>query len=131
MKTTFFKVLLILLFVFQHVSCKKDVEIKTKFDYRDKFIGKYKVTETKYCYGNCGNCYSKKDSIININYGYLDSTISVLGYEYLQLDETGSYFGRYLSIRLWNDSIKATRSEGGLGCGVNYYYVGRRISKKP
>jgi hypothetical protein len=131
MKTTLLKLLFLFIFSLQYVSCKKDVQIKTEIDFRDKYIGKYKVIETKSCYGSCWNCYSKKDSIISIGYGYMDSTISALGYEYLRLDETGSYSGNYFGIRLWNDSIKASRRVGGLGCGVNYYYIGYRISKRP
>lgn len=110
-------------------ACKPSIDPEIYIDPRDKFTGTYKITETHYCYGPCSNCYGKKDSIITIKKGVYDGTIQVLGIE-IQLDSLGEYHSHYWGLKLWNDSIEASHTVGGLGCGVNYIYSGYKISSK-
>ncbi len=112
-------------------SCKKS-NIKPG-DFRNKYIGKYEVVEHVNSYGSldCGKPYSsERDTIISVNYGATDTTLSVLGMD-VKLDSLGSYYAYHYSLRLWNDSIKSYSMNGGLGCGQIVTYLGRRVSEEP
>ena len=120
--------LTIILMGFIFYGCdKKENELP---DFRDEYIGKYQVTENINCYGPCFSCSSEKDTVIIVNYGLTDSTISVLGRDVF-IDTTGWYSAYHYGLRLWNDSILSTFMNGGLGCGQYESYVGYKISDKP
>jgi hypothetical protein len=108
-------------------SCKKDVNNLT--DFRDKYIGRYQVTETIRCYGPIDPCSSQKDTIIIVRYGLTDSTLNVLGRDVF-LDSTGRYNAYHYGLRLWNDSIYSFFMNGGLGAGQYETYEGIRMVKK-
>jgi hypothetical protein len=109
-------------------SCDKDEN--KPIDFRDKYIGRYQVNEKIDCYGPCSTCSSQKDTVIIVNYGLTDSTLSVLGRD-VWLDSTGRYYDYHYGLRLWNDSINSHFMNGGLGCGQHEIYEGYRISSKP
>ena len=120
---------IILFYGLQFFSCDKDEN--KPIDFRDKYIGKYQVNEKINCYGICPACTSQKDTIIVVNYGLTDSTISVLGRD-LWLDSTGRYAAGYHDyLSLWNDSIYSHFRIGGLGCPTVYIHEGYRISSSP
>jgi len=107
-------------------SCKKD----NPPDSRDQYVGKYQVTETITCYGPCATCFSEKDTVIVVNYGLTDSTLSILGRD-VHLDSSGFYFSYHYGLTMRNDSIWSYFMNGGLGCGRYEDYVGVRISEQP
>lgn len=109
-------------------SCYKDDTKPT--DFRDKYIGKYQVSENISCYGPCGTCSSLKDTVIIVDYGITDSTLSILGRD-VYLDSTEHYHNYHYSLRLWNDSIYSDFMNGGLGCGKKETYNGLKISNNP
>ena len=95
----------------------------------DQYVGNYLVHETIRSYGfpECGEPYSReRDTVIRVDYGESDTTLFVLGREVL-LDSTGSYYGYHYGLRLWNDSLRSTFMNGGLGCGQYEIYEGVRI----
>ncbi len=99
-------------------------------DFRDQYVGNYQVHETISSYGfpECGEPYSReRDTVIRVNYGESDTTLFVLGRE-VWLDSTGSFYAYHYGLRLWNDSIRSTFMNGGLGCGQYEVYEGVRIS---
>ena len=118
----------IILIGLKFYSCDKDDNNPN--DFRDKYIGKYQVTESINCYGPCCTCSFQKDTVIIVNYGLTDSTLNVLGRD-VYLDSTGSYYDYHYGLRLWNDSISSYFMNGGLGCGKKEIYKGYRISDKP
>lgn len=97
---------------------------------RDKYLGKYQVKETIYCYGPCDTCSSEKDTVITISCGLTDSTLHVLGKEVF-VDSTGTYYSYHYGLRFWGDSISSTFMNGGLGCGQYETYIGCKISNNP
>jgi hypothetical protein len=109
-------------------SCKKADHEST--DFRNKFTGRYQVTERINCYGLCGTCSSLRDTVIAVNIGLTDSTLNVLGRD-VYLDSTGHYYSYHYGLRLWNDSIPSGYMNGGLGCGQYETYIGFRISNTP
>ena len=109
-------------------SCHKD-ENKS-IDFRDKYLGKYQVELSIRCYGPCFTCSSLRDTVIVVDYGLTDSTLSVLGRE-VSLDSAGYYSAYHYGLRLWNDSISSMFMNGGLGCGQYEVYTGYRISDHP
>lgn len=109
-------------------SCEKDENQSN--DFRDKYIGKYQVTEKISCYGSCSSCLFQRDTVISVNYGLTDSTLNVIGRDVF-LDSTGNYHSYHYGLRLWKDSIYSTFMNGGLGCGKYETYKGIRISDKP
>ena len=112
-------------------SCHKEEEkIQVQNDFRDKYVGKYQVTESINCYGPCDTCSSQKDTVISVRYGLTDSTLSVLGRDVF-LDANGNYYAYHYGLRLWNDSIYSNYMNGGLGCGQHEIYEGVRISATP
>jgi hypothetical protein len=117
------------IFIMVSTACEK---ASRKDDFRDKYVGKYRVTEEIKSYGSpvCGSVFSVKDTIITVDYGTNDSTLVVLGRE-VKLDEDGYYHSYHYGLRLWNDSIWSSHMNGGLGCGVYETYTGKRISSKP
>jgi len=114
-------------------SCHKDKDInepEKPADFRDIYIGKYQVKETINCYGPCGTCSSVRDTVISVNYGLTDSTLSVLGRDVF-LDSTGFYGAYHYGLRLWDDSISSNFMNGGLGCGQYIWHKGYRFSNIP
>jgi hypothetical protein len=109
-------------------SCNKD-ELEPK-DFRDRYVGQYKVVETNNCYGALPPCSSTKDTVISVNYGLTDSTISVLGRD-IFLDSAEGYQAYHYGLRFWNDSIRSYFSNGGLGGGINEIHEGYKISDTP
>jgi hypothetical protein len=111
-------------------SCEKEF---WKKDFRDKYVGKYQVTEKLTVYGS-PHCNlgpdSEKDTIIIVDYGSKKNTLFVLGRE-VELDEDGYYYAYHFGLRIWNDSIWSLHMNGGLGCGIYERYEGYRISSKP
>lgn len=100
-------------------------------DFRDQYVGSYQVHETISSYGfpECGEPYCReRDTVIQVSYGESDTTLFVLGRE-VWLDSTGSYYAYHYGLRLWNDSIRSTFMNGGLGCGQYEVYEGVRISE--
>jgi len=119
--------LIIILLIPDIISCDRE----EPFDFRDKYIGQYQVTEVRQSYGfpQCGsNYYSRRDTIIIVGYGQTDSTLSVLGRD-VWLDSNGCYNAYHYSLRLWDDSISSFYMSGGLGCGTYVTYNGSRISE--
>lgn len=117
---------LLISFIF---SCKKD----DGNDFRNKYIGKYKVHERISSYGSpsCGEPYNyEKDTVISVNYGSTDSTLSVLNRDVL-LDSDGNYYAYHYGLRMWNDSISSNFMNGGLGCGEYVVHIGYKISDTP
>ena len=115
------------------ISCHKDNdndEPVKPADFRDIYIGKYQVKETINCYGPCGTCSSVRDTVISVNYGLTDSTLSVLGRDVF-LDSTGFYGAYHYGLRLWDDSISSNFMNGGLGCGQYIWHKGYRFSNIP
>jgi|ADurb_Cas_01_Slu_FD_contig_21_698790_length_560_multi_2_in_0_out_0_1 hypothetical protein len=115
------------------ISCHKDNDIdepEKPADFRDIYIGKYQVKETINCYGPCGTCYSLRDTVISVNYGLTDSTLSVLGRD-VYLDSNGFYSAYHYGLRFWDDSISSNFMNGGLGCGRYESYKGYRFSNVP
>lgn len=115
------------------ISCHKENDIDgpdKPADFRDVYIGKYQVKETINCYGPCFTCYSVRDTIISVNYGLTDSTLSVLGRD-VYLDSTGFYSAYHYGLKFWDDSISSNFMNGGLGCGQYELYKGGRISNVP
>jgi hypothetical protein len=116
-----------LLLIPGNLSCDKESP-----DPRDKYIGQYQVREVLQSYGfpECGPGYhSERDTIIIVDYGLTDSTLSVLGRD-VWLDANGWFNAYHYGLRLWNDSISSYFMSGGLGCGTYISYVGVRISGK-
>jgi hypothetical protein len=107
-----------------------DKEDNTPSDLRDEFRGQYQCRETVSCYGSCGTCSTVRDTIISIDYGNSDSTITVLGRE-VWLDSAGSYSAYHYGLYFRNDSIFSNYMNGGLGCGQYESYVGVKISDTP
>jgi hypothetical protein len=116
------------LFVFMcMISCNKD----KLDDIRKIYIGKYQVVEKISGYGICFPLdLIVKDTVISINYGLTDSTLSVLGRD-VYLDSEGFCNQYHYWLRLWNDSISSTFMNGGLGCGKYEKYEGYKITDKP
>lgn len=110
------------------ISCDK--ENSGPKDFRDKYIGKYQVTESIDCYGSCVSCSSQIDTVISVKYGSTDSSLSVLGRN-VTLDSTGFYYAYHYGLQFRNDSIYSNFMNGGLGCGQYEVYNGYRISEKP
>ncbi len=112
------------------VSCEKDDSKPS--DFRDKYIGKYFVHESVECYGMpsqwCTD--SEKDTVISVNYGDTDTTLSALGHEFW-LDTKGEFWYFPLLFRFRNDSIYSYYRAGGLGSGAYLTYEGVRISTEP
>ena len=112
-------------------SCTKDAVSPN--DFRRNYVGKYQVVEHVSSYGfpECGEPYSReKDTVIIVDYGETDSTLSVLGRD-VWLNPSGYYYGYHYSLHLWNDSISSYYMSGGLGCGSYIVHNGIRISDKP
>ncbi len=126
--------LTLILFVLVFNSCDKEtIEENITKDFRDQYIGKYQVQEKIRSYGSpqCGIPYSReRDTIISVLYGNTDTTLQVLGRE-VWLDSSGYFSAYHYGLRLWNDSIFSYFMNGGLGCGENITYEGKRISDKP
>lgn len=119
-KKLFSYTLIILSFI--TLSCEKDAK-----DFRNKYTGKYLVTEEVSCYGPCSTCYRLKDTIISVEYGETKQSLSVLGRD-VTLDSMGYYHDYHYGLRLWNDSIWSYFMNGGLGCGQRIIYTGAKIS---
>jgi hypothetical protein len=99
-------------------------------DFRDQYVGKYQVTEKITCYGPCRTCASLKDTVIIVDYGLTDTTLSVLGRDVF-LDSDGFYSAYHYGLWLRNDSIWSYNMNGGLGCGQYENHEGVRISTDP
>jgi hypothetical protein len=109
-------------------ACKKDCN--TPSDFRDVWRGQYQCVETVNCYGPCFTCSSTRDTIISVDFGTTDSTLSVLGRE-VWLDSGGSYYAYHYGLNFRNDSIFSNYMSGGLGCGSYISHVGVKISDTP
>jgi hypothetical protein len=122
---SFLLVSALLIFIF--TSCEKAF---WKKDYRDKFVGKYQVTEEKRSYGPCGFENYLRDTLIIVDYGNSDSLLVVLGRD-VYPDKNGYYRTYDHEVRFRNDSILSRYKFGGLGCGYYITHEGKRISSKP
>ena len=109
------------------ISCNKCDNKPT--DFRNQYIGEYQVSKSIRCYGTCWTCSSEKDTVIVVNYGLTDSTLSLFGRD-VCLDSDGYYFDYHYELRIWNDSIYSQFMNGGLGCGKYEIFEGSRISSK-
>jgi len=121
---------LIIYLSFGLVSCEK---LSDQNDFRNKYIGKYQVVETRKSFGfpySGKSQVTTKDTVIIVRYGYSDSTLLVLGSE-IVLDENDAFFEYYYSIRFFEDSIATYYRSGGLGGGTSQQYNGVRIDKMP
>lgn len=98
-----------------------------EFDIRKNYIGKYQVVEKINSYGPCWTYSSEKDTVIIVDFGITDSTLSVLERD-VYLDSLGRFGDYHYGLRLWNDSISSYYMNGGLGCGNYEEYDGYRIS---
>jgi len=106
------------------LSCKKENDKAN--DFRDKYVGRYQVVEKRDSYGAINNIHTVRDTIIEVNLGFSDSTLLVLGRE-VKLDSSGYYSAYHYGLRLWNDSILSTYMNGGLGGGVYEKYTGYKL----
>jgi hypothetical protein len=106
------------------ISCKKDNDKAA--DFRDKYVGKYQVVEKRDSYGAIGNIHTVRDTVIEVDFGYSDSTLLVLGRE-VKLDSTGYYSAYHYGLRMWDDSIWSMYMNGGLGGGVYENYKGHKL----
>ncbi len=122
------RIVVLIAFFILIISCENGINEPT--DFRDKYIGKYQVIEKISCYGPCSTCSSQKDTVIVVNYGLTDLTLSVLGRD-VKVDSSGWYSTYHYGLRLWNDSINSYFMNGGLGCGQYELYEGFRISDNP
>jgi len=122
------KKILILNLIFLFFSCCE----KEKLDPRDKYLGIYQGTFETIPYGdqNCDHKYSIKDTSICVKYGKTDTSILVMEFEVYpdMFDSTGYYAIYHYNIRIWNDSLISSNTNGGLGCGINEVFKGYKIS---